>query len=721
MDVVCGRCRAEYEFDDALISERGTTVRCTNCGLQFKVFPPVGLRAPEVWHVFHPRDRRVEPIRYDSLRQMQKDIARGVVTAEHLLARGDESPRPLRDIVELQPLLQQPRSEPPPPADTVAAAPARAESEIAQSAPAQAAPGMKTVLGVAQRPDPKAHVGAPAPPRPLDDLAGDLDLHAIVPAEPSDPKIPVAREKPRDAKPRIRSALSVTPPTIPSPKSSAAASDTELDEGEGRASIPPPRQSLRSTLSGTSAAQRISPVPEELSPPSSKGRAAPGAEGEGAASSAEAAPLSPRGERKSEAGITAEEPPALRREGVVPPLPEEAKAQARPAPPQRAPSRPVPLPVTLPVEPTISDSGEYPGLMTPTPTGMRAYRSAEADPASSVAGVHVKQRARTGGIVLVVLVGGMAFLGFANRDKLSAALSGGKPEVSEEQEAPQEIPPDLTLRLQMADAAWISATLLQTPKSALVAPSKADLEKLEAELSSLGASRSWERVNLLRALGRLTEARESAGALQKEPEQLYALALLDLAEAKDAPPWPIVIERLREASSGERGRFLARSAFIYALGASGALPRARADFEALGQLAGGKEAPLYSELRDFLERIGAFEKQDENGPSAEIPAESGDLSVVDLDEGADAAASPQAEENAPAAPEEEGERPLKPKVSAAIKGKVDQADAMWRGGNQEGALVIYRQVVAEIGTKHFLGQRSAARIAQAERERASDK
>ena len=32
MDVTCERCGTEYDFDDALVSERGTTVKCTNCG-----------------------------------------------------------------------------------------------------------------------------------------------------------------------------------------------------------------------------------------------------------------------------------------------------------------------------------------------------------------------------------------------------------------------------------------------------------------------------------------------------------------------------------------------------------------------------------------------------------------------------------------------------------------------------------------------------------------
>ena len=37
MYVQCERCKTEYDFDDALVSERGTTVKCTQCGHQFKV------------------------------------------------------------------------------------------------------------------------------------------------------------------------------------------------------------------------------------------------------------------------------------------------------------------------------------------------------------------------------------------------------------------------------------------------------------------------------------------------------------------------------------------------------------------------------------------------------------------------------------------------------------------------------------------------------------
>lgn len=37
MDVRCDRCKTEYEFEDAKITEAGVTVKCTNCGHVFKV------------------------------------------------------------------------------------------------------------------------------------------------------------------------------------------------------------------------------------------------------------------------------------------------------------------------------------------------------------------------------------------------------------------------------------------------------------------------------------------------------------------------------------------------------------------------------------------------------------------------------------------------------------------------------------------------------------
>ena len=104
MDVRCSRCSTEYEFDDALISERGTTVKCTNCGFQFKIFPSEGQGiAPERWVVRIATGRELV---YTSLRELQRGIAEKKVGANDLLSRGKQPPRPLGSIAELEPFFQ---------------------------------------------------------------------------------------------------------------------------------------------------------------------------------------------------------------------------------------------------------------------------------------------------------------------------------------------------------------------------------------------------------------------------------------------------------------------------------------------------------------------------------------------------------------------------------------------------------------------------------------
>lgn len=113
MEVACGRCYAEYEFDDALLSEAGTVVRCTSCGFQFRVFPQHGQHQQESW-TLHLRGRGATGQVYDSLHELQQAIVRGEILRGDLLARGDAVPRPVQSIVELAPFLAQPRSAPPP-------------------------------------------------------------------------------------------------------------------------------------------------------------------------------------------------------------------------------------------------------------------------------------------------------------------------------------------------------------------------------------------------------------------------------------------------------------------------------------------------------------------------------------------------------------------------------------------------------------------------------
>jgi predicted Zn finger-like uncharacterized protein len=99
MDVVCERCKAEYEFDDALVSERGTTVKCTTCGHQFKIYRPAVGEGGRSWHLRRP-DGTVIP--FDSLAVLQKWILEGRVSKVDEISRPGEPWKPLGAIAELE-------------------------------------------------------------------------------------------------------------------------------------------------------------------------------------------------------------------------------------------------------------------------------------------------------------------------------------------------------------------------------------------------------------------------------------------------------------------------------------------------------------------------------------------------------------------------------------------------------------------------------------------
>jgi predicted Zn finger-like uncharacterized protein len=174
MDVRCTRCGTEYEFDDALISERGTSVRCTQCGHQFKVFPPqLATMGPDEWVVLTSLGRRVV---YRSLRELQNGISKSEVAREDLLARGSKPPRPLGSIAELDPLFATKAAPERQPSTLTGVAPPPGHAQARSMAPADAAPGRRghdTFSGVAPPPNqqpagpsdpqghPLAHAGRP--------------------------------------------------------------------------------------------------------------------------------------------------------------------------------------------------------------------------------------------------------------------------------------------------------------------------------------------------------------------------------------------------------------------------------------------------------------------------------------------------------------------------------------------------------------------------------
>jgi predicted Zn finger-like uncharacterized protein len=194
MDVTCERCGTEYEFDETLLSGRGTSVKCTNCGHVFKVYPKEtqdAERTPSTWKLKR-KDGSIDVI--DSLRELQRRIASGELTTEDEIARGEDGWKTLGSIPELETFFRAAgasvpaRGMPsPPPPSPVRGVPSSKDS----SSPPKRRPRQRTLLGVtpAQSALPGA-LGAEPVPR-----MGPASASVSEPAAVSEPE-PAAAPQP---------------------------------------------------------------------------------------------------------------------------------------------------------------------------------------------------------------------------------------------------------------------------------------------------------------------------------------------------------------------------------------------------------------------------------------------------------------------------------------------------------------------------------------------
>lgn len=179
MDVICDRCKAEYEFDEALLGDKGTTVKCSACGHVFRVLPPNRDAGRSQLKLRLSKDGTVKSL--GSLRELQQRIRAGEVSLDDELGRDGFPFRLLRDVPELKNFFM---SAPPPeritsrPETNLAApapeAPTRthdrpptqrksAFATVARDPGATAVPTGSTLLGSA--PTAKAPAGAPGATR----------------------------------------------------------------------------------------------------------------------------------------------------------------------------------------------------------------------------------------------------------------------------------------------------------------------------------------------------------------------------------------------------------------------------------------------------------------------------------------------------------------------------------------------------------------------------
>ena len=293
MDVRCDRCGTEYEFDDALLSERGTTVQCTECSFRFKVYPVHGAPAPERW-IVRSAVGSTSPweYQYGSLRDLQSAILRGAVGPTDVLSRGLEAPRPLGSIAELEPLFiergsqlgrtlagvapQAGGSVPPPPGSTPPPAPGKASEPLTRGmpvrhrvstklglpGPAQVSPGTLNAPPPLEDEAQKASAAAPEEaPRPKPGLGGTLLGMAA-------PKLPGAAAPPDLAGMEVVPAGRSTTPHAPRVASELARTQRSLTEEEARAPRPVDVQSLAPrSFKKTLPSFGNEPSPAQVSPP----------------------------------------------------------------------------------------------------------------------------------------------------------------------------------------------------------------------------------------------------------------------------------------------------------------------------------------------------------------------------------------------------------------------------------------------------------------------
>ncbi|MFO0586705.1 MAG: zinc-ribbon domain-containing protein [Polyangiaceae bacterium] len=619
MDVTCERCGTEYDFDDALVSERGTTVKCTNCGAQFRVYRPVPATGPERWVVRTVDGRELV---FSALRELQAAISTGVVGRDDVLSRGAARPRRLGAIAELEPFFKQaivvaatstapglglPSARP---ADSGAGWSSRSSQrqEVSQAIPLPRDPSQANAWGTSE--PPRRSGTLPPPPPVLNGadpgrarmsdpvntaLSGSMQPTSVQAATSGRLQNLVAADLAEPATiPRsdLRQSGDRTPavPIGPLPHTSAAPQVVASRAALSDATIAEDRSAFADTMAAlgeTATAVDSAVVHEHL-----------------------AIDVPPAARRPEESGVVE------RRTGPLTPLPPPEPPPRRSSPPLEGRMRSASVPPITP--------------MTPTPPAAESRGSLIPEEAPSMAQPRFsmvqsqKRNSSVRWIVGVVLVGATALLAVtmgrkylvapspaqssapAADDRVAKLLDDGDKslragdlegakEAFDKASALAESDPQVVMHLAhlaviRADQRWLKVRLVgqgaelpiaQAELSEAIEKMKRSVEAAHKVAPSDAAVRRY-RVDALRIAGDRAGARALVAEMQaagKTAEDDLTLAALDLAE--DKPAWPTVIERLRSsvATDGNLGR--ARAMLVYALAASGDLAGARAEHDKL--------------------------------------------------------------------------------------------------------------------------------------------
>jgi predicted Zn finger-like uncharacterized protein len=540
MEVRCSSCSTEYEFDDALVSARGTSVKCTNCGHQFRVHaPPAATGISEKWIV---RDARGKESTYTSLRELQQAIVRGLLDPKHEMSHGNQPFRPLQDIYELQTFFDVARQralnqrQPP---RTLLGVGRDAAKPSRQSVPPPRKARPEASSPVQDRVTPVAGVPAMNPPArsPL-----EAEDHVRVPIETG-------------ARPMLRGNDAATPGTA-----------GPLTSTQDRGSRPPPyterisQNPLEPPVINATAAK---PVPwQHLHGLQDEPASNPMAPSRGAGSRWIVAVLllgtlgllGATVGREYLVRFVPRQPPAPVVDQRVPALLEQARAALA--------------------------KGDF-----DTANGELAKASvlAESDPNVTTARARLEV-ARTEPVwlrlkIMASLEAAAAQKAQARRRKPSAAEAAAEADQAEK-DALEKKQLELSFQDRIAQVkASVSAAMMRSPNA---------LDAVRAKVDSLRLA------NLVKDARALVGPIANGGS---DPENAYTLGALDLAES-DAG-LPSALDRLRTAARTEEALGKARALLIYALAQSGDAAGASAELGKLQTIA--PQHPALGALRSLVE------------------------------------------------------------------------------------------------------------------------
>jgi predicted Zn finger-like uncharacterized protein len=643
MEVRCSSCSTEYEFDDALVSARGTSVKCTNCGHQFRVHP-VGAAnaavtaAAETWVV---RDAAGKLTTFTSLRDLQQGIVRGHIDPKHELSHGGQAFRPMQDIYELQTFFATARQ--------------------------RRQPAPRTLLGVGK--DGAPVVGG-AQPGVARDGTSTQRASSPPPRRKPDAVHPVQQDR-------------VTP----------VAGVPAVQTPEARASMPTPN--LRGPAdSGRPAAQHASSPRHE--PPHHEPQHQPGSPQADARADAPA----PRSRRERDTDPPSRGAAALpwqRMDGLHGDEPTSEDYGIRRGVGSRwivalvvigglaliggTVGRDYFLGFIRPQAEQTREDARIPGFLEQARAALGRgdfdIAHAELQKARAVSATDVKTLVATAKLAvaraertkLLLTLGEALEPPPQHDDKPPAALPRGPGAPLAARKKAEEVAAEAAATIRRAeDKKLLEATLQTQLADAKVAVVQAD------KLAAIDADILRAKVDLARLDGQLEEARTLVGnfsAQASDPDNAFSLGALDLAEGPAG--YASAVDRLRVAARAEEAHGKARALLIQALIGNGDVAGGRAELDKLAALA--PQHPALPPLRSIVEAARAR--------AAETEAKA--------DKTKEAAAAPRR------APEPRAARPASAasdtEEAGADDSPIGRASSLHRQGDLAGAEKAYKAIV----------------------------